>query len=374
MTTEPENVPNYGCLIFKVLVLGADRGLQAGYLNSVSAGSVSYLLYSSLGLGIGVARTRLDEGLEIVLQLWSLASSTRHAGLAETFRKGHCAAVIVLRPEEMENFEVLYSQLDERAKKFLVTVLVTENETIGPAIETISQVLEDKLRIEYGESVIESIPLLGEGLKTVQNDSEFTPTVLVVDSACCPVHFPVINSRSMPPNTVGEIAAIKEFGISIGVTPSVSECTLSTEDGQISVELNSGDVYLEPVTCSICARTCKRKTRICIVGIDQGWSSDNLGPRALLTMSKLHSLAENDLPEHVEKQIHNATRCNKLVLPPDYEENEEIRRILLALGYRQRGRRWSLEEEADRRLQEGRLSEENYEAIIGRLHRVNNHE
>jgi hypothetical protein len=160
---------------------------------------------------------------------------------------------------------------------------------------------------------------------------------------------------------------IKENAESFGIGSTSTHCILELDEGTVKVELSMGDAVLEPVICKYCLKKCVRRSKICIVGTDAGWSSEDLGARALLTLAKIFALASREIPEHVEKQLYQASRCSKIELPHDLSSKPHLEERLARLGYIKKGASWTLLDEANRRVQDGRLSESDYESIARRI-------
>ncbi|MHA2300900.1 MAG: hypothetical protein ACXACD_08085, partial [Candidatus Thorarchaeota archaeon] len=92
MNRPSNEIPDSARVMYKALVLGVNSALQTGFLNIASEGTVAYQLHSTVGVGIGVSRSRLDDGREAVLQLWALPTSERFPGLTQTYMRGHRGA------------------------------------------------------------------------------------------------------------------------------------------------------------------------------------------------------------------------------------------------------------------------------------------
>jgi hypothetical protein len=162
------------------------------------------------------------------------------------------------------------------------------------------------------------------------------------------------------------ISLARDFGIE--TTPST--CKVELKEGIAEIDLMSGSVSFRPKLCRFCEKSCKRSANICIVRKEPGWSSINLGTRALLTLAKIYALNERKLPEHVEKQIARATACQNFVLAGELFENKELLSQIIRLGYVQAYGEQTLLEEAEKRVREGRLSLDSYNTIRRMLNKV----
>ncbi|MFX1265366.1 MAG: hypothetical protein ACFFH0_08290 [Promethearchaeota archaeon] len=355
--------PIPGRTIHKVLVLGADIALQTGFLNRASQGTAAFQLYSTLGVGIGVSRSALEDGCQAVLQLWSLPLVERFHGITETFMKGHRGAILVLRPDETDMLEQLLSLLPDHSRKRLMVVIVGTDSSVEHALADISEVLGQAPTVSDTVTVQDCIDFFAQSLSKVGRRKTCLPVVTLLDGNECPPQEPILDSKSMPLSSREEIALIKEMAESLGAPCSSTHCIIELDEGTVKVELGTGEIRLESAICQHCLKSCERIPRLCIVGMDSGWSHEDIGPRAMLTMAKIYGLVTGDFPEHVRTQLHRASRCSKLELPQVEGESEETIEQLRRLGYVKRGRRWTLLEAAGRRVLQGRLSPADCDAI-----------
>ena len=353
-------------VMYKALVLGTNTALQTGFLNIASEGTVAYQLHSTMGVGIGVSRINLAGGIEAVLQLWALPTTERFPGLIHTFMRGHRGAIIVLRPDEIDSFADLHRMLTGKSRTFFLVALVENGQGTEEAIETISQVLGTSPSVVYSESISAVMQAFASML--LNESSAEMPSIIILNEDACPPQQPILSPNQLPPNTKEEMRIIRESAESFGIGSTSTHCILKVEEGLVRVELSMGEVVLEPVICDYCLKKCVRRSKICIVATEAGWSSEDLGARALLTMAKIYALAMRDIPDHVEKQLYRASRCSKIELPHDLGSKSNLEQRLARLGYIKRGVSWKLLDEANRRVQDGRLSETDYESIARRIH------
>jgi hypothetical protein len=359
-------IPDIARVMFKALILGANSALQTGFLNIAADGTVAYQLHSTAGVGLGVSRSRLEDGREAVLQLWALPTIERFPGLIQMFMKGHRGAVIVLRPEEMDSFRDLYRMLTDKSRTLLLVAIVGNGQGTEEAIEHVTQVLGVQPCIQHLESVGDTIDFFASMLAS-GNSKIGLPFIALLSEEACPAQQPILSPNQLPPNSREEMTIIIENAESFGVGATSTHCIMELEEGIVKVELSMGDAVLEPVICEYCLKNCVRRSKICIVGTDAGWSSEDLGARALLTLAKIYALATREIPDHVEKQLYQASRCSKIELPHDLSSKPELEQRLARLGYIKRGVSWTLLDEASRRVQDGRLSETDYESIARRV-------
>jgi signal recognition particle receptor subunit beta len=359
-------IPDGARVTYKALVLGVNSALQTGFLNVAAEGTVAYQLHSTIGVGIGVSRSRLDDGREAVLQLWALPTTERFPGLTQTFMRGHKGAIIVLRPEEAHSFMDFHRILAEKSRKYMIVVIIGKGRGAEEAIEHIAQVLRVQPLIRHLESVGDAIRYLASRL--CGNDScTDTPLIALLSEDACPEQQPLVSPNQLPPNSEIEMMIIRENAEAFGIRTTSTQCILELDEGTLKIDLSMGDVILEPVICQYCFKKCVRRSKICIVGTDAGWSSEDFGVRALLTLAKIYALATLEIPEHVEKQLYQASRCSKIELPHDLSSKPFLEERLTRLGYIKKGVSWTLLDEANRRVQDGRLSENDYEFIARRI-------
>ncbi|MHA2380344.1 MAG: hypothetical protein ACXADS_13810 [Candidatus Thorarchaeota archaeon] len=363
MIRSRRSAPVQGRIIHKAVVLGADTALQTGFLNRASQGTAAYQLYSTLGVGIGVSKSTLKDGCQSVLQLWSLPLSERFHGITQTFMKGHHGAIVVLRPDETEVFERLFSGLSDHSRERLMVVIVGTDLSLERALSDITGVMGRLPAVSHMENVSSCMEFFAQSLGRKTRKVSRLPLVVLIDDGECPPQEPVLDSKSMPPSSREEIKYIREMVESLGATCSSTHCTIELDEGLVKVELSTGDVRMESAICKHCLKNCARLPRLCIVGTDSGWTHEEIGPRALLTMAKIYGLMTGELPELVRTQLHRASRCSNIVLPQIEEECEETLERLTRLGYTKRGKRWTLLEAAGRRVRQGRLSPGDCDAI-----------
>ncbi len=362
--------PATGRLIHKALVLGADLALQTGFLNRASNGNAAFQLYPTLGVGIGVSRSTLEDGCQAVLQLWSLPLSERHHGITDTFMKGHRGAVVVLRPDETDLFEQLFFRLSEKARNLLMIVLVGVSSDFEQAMLTVSQVLGRTPPIRHMDSVTTCLELLATCLSERAQEVTSLPLIALLDEDECPAQMPILESRSMPPSSREEIEMIRQVAEEVGVSCTSTHCMIELDEGTIKVELSTGETRLESAICRYCLKSCARFPRLCIVGMDSGWASEEVGNRALLTMAKIYGLATGELPDNIRMQLHRSSRCSELELHEDLDESGEVYEKLMRLGYASRTEERTLQAAAQKRVREGRLSLADYDTIMRGLRRM----
>ena len=345
-------------MICKLLIIGADPTLQAGFLSGASGSTLSYRLYASLGVGIGVARTSIGDRAELTYQLWSIPNSERWSGITQNFARGHRARIAVIRPEDTLRLEAVAELTSEGARTPLFVVVV--GQPSSDDIADLNSFLGMNTEPHHAASITEVLTKVGEFLIDQSPGANRQPRALVLDPEACPP----VRPDGMDPltiNTDEEVEEIQALAADLALESRHEICFVPAGRGTAEVSLRTGSVAFSPVICKLCAHTCKRRASICIVGLDSGWSSANLGNRALLTMAKIHALAAGTLPEHVGNQISCASQCSHFCLSDEFGTDGEA--LLDSLGYVFRGRTEPLLNTAERRVKEGRLGTVAYDML-----------
>ena len=229
MNRSTNEIPDNARVMYKALVLGVNAALQTGFLNIASEGTVAYQLHSTAGVGIGVSRSRLDDGREAVLQLWALPSTERFPGLTQTFMRGHRGAIIVLRPDEADSFADLLRMLTDKSRTFLLVVIVGNGRGTEEAIEAISQVLGTSPSVVYSESVSAVMQTFASML--LNESSAEMPSIIILNEDACPAQQPILSPNQLPPNTKEEMRIIRESAESFGIGSTSTHCILQVEEG-----------------------------------------------------------------------------------------------------------------------------------------------
>jgi hypothetical protein len=298
-----------GKLIAKVLIVGDNPALLAGFLRQVSGRELSYQLYSSMGIGLGVARRRVHEAAEVVMQLWSLPVGERMLGINASMSRGTRGIVVVVEHLNSPTIESILSWFDHtRLYSFHIAVLGQQFPEIGDLMETVAKwnlSMGEVREVEGIHSIIDEIA--EDLLSDPPGPSKIRFSVL--DKSAVVPYEPQPRVGSIPLCNGKELALLSEYAKENGFDLKGRNAHIDLDEGRIRINLVSGEVSLKPNICSECDRTCKRESRICVVGIDKGWSSQELGRRALLVMSKLHAFSSRKVPLDVENQIAYASNC-----------------------------------------------------------------
>ena len=357
-----------GRMIFKVLIVGQDLPLQTGFLNRTSGDCISYQLYNTLGVSLGVSRFDYPENLNVILQLWSLPSAERVRGITRSYIKGHKAVIVVVRPDEVLSIPQLLQDLTLTSETLFMIVVV------GGVLETEQQISQLGSFFEY-QPTVQALPNVDSAVKQVadhlvsrEGDRKCLPIVGVMTDEECPTFVPEPPISSTPPSSESEIEEIREIALDLGIRVIGDLCAIELREGTSWIDMRTGSVQIEPQICRLCSMSCKKKSNLCIIGTDTGWSSEELKSRAILTIAKIHALTSRTLPMHVEKQIRGASSCKRFKLRPDASFDEIPEDVLR--GFNRSETRKSLLEAAEERLREGRLSEAGYSMLKKKLHNL----
>ena len=357
-----------GRMIFKVLIIGNDLPLQTGFLSRASGDRVSCQLYNTVGLSLGVVQFDYPEDLSVVLQLWSIPLSERMEGLSRNFTKGHRAIILVIRPDEIENIPQMFERLSLSVETPLMIVVVGSVRDAEAGSFRLDVLLGEQLPVHAVQSVQDIIGFVSEGLVSRGSVKSPLPMIVALDEEVCPLYEPRLPDGSVPLNTEQEIHEIRNIAIDLGLRVITDSCAVELDEGVAWVCMKTGAIRLQPGICRYCSHSCKRQSNICIVGTDTGWSSLNLGSRALLTIAKIYALTARMLPEHVKKQIERTTVCTRFDPNPTIPI-EEIPDEILS-GFTESHSRKSLLDAAKERVKDGRLSKDVYSMLKKKLHNL----
>jgi len=199
----------------------------------------------------------------------------------------------------------------------------------------------------------------------MQNDlSDDRIAVMFLDEDQCPLFEPTVVSHQEL-CTDKEIDEIRSILINQGIRVINDSCLVELREGNAWISLQTGTVRLEPAVCKYCVKDCKRKSNICIIAVDSGWSNLEIGQKALLTTAKVIALSDRTLPSHVEMQIQRATLCPRFVLNTDLVD-DEIPEFLQMQDKRSFTKKPLLEVASDR-VKQGRLSQSAFNILRRRF-------
>ncbi|MHA1927322.1 MAG: hypothetical protein ACTSV2_01950 [Candidatus Thorarchaeota archaeon] len=359
-------------LIYKVLVLSNNPALQGGYLNQVPGINMTYQLYSSMGIGIGVTRVTKETGNQIVMQLWSMPADGRYPTVIKQLSKGHSSAIVIIDENEIDELANVAQIVSEVAQEIMMIVVIGSYDSALRVAQWVEQVTDRQPRVANVESIFETITQLGYELDSSFNGDTTSSLVFAIDPVQCPQYIPAPDSPKIQLSTDEEVKIIRDIVKATRAKVTKDRVLFFINEGKIEISIRSGKVDFSPLICSICRETCVRKSNLCIVGLTEGWSTYELGERALLTLAKIEALLKRELPEHIERQIKYASSCSSFVLDSDDEQTDEILAFLAEVGLKPKKSRWSLLEEARSRLSDNRLTESAYNLL--RKHLSDNHD
>ncbi|TFF84425.1 hypothetical protein EU524_01055 [Candidatus Thorarchaeota archaeon] len=350
--------------IFKVLILGLDPRRRNGLLGEAAGENVSCQLHSSIGVSLGVSQTVLSDGSEVALQLWSLPTEERYASLVKSFVRGHRAIIVVLEPGNETHLNEILRNVPKKSLDRSMFILLGSRDETDSTRASVEKLVRDHTR--YRRSTVDDlINKLAEAI--VAPVGVGMPIVARLPSSACPLLEPESRSKDPAPNTKEEIEEIRVVAHGLGLKTEGDNCLIPLEEGQVNVSLRTGLVEMQPLICQHCKLPCRRRTKICIIGQDSGWSSRSLGKKAILTMAKIVGLAQRDVPQHVEMQIFRSCVCNRF--SPAEGTPESVLEEIISAGSMRRNRE-TLLELADRRVREGRLPEAVFNILKRRLDKL----
>ncbi|TFG99250.1 hypothetical protein E4H12_03455, partial [Candidatus Thorarchaeota archaeon] len=276
------SIPRYR-LIFKVLVLGRDLPLQTGFVNRVSGERVSNQLYNTLGVSLGVTRKEEHDNASIVLQLWSLPLNERLNGLTKNFTKGHRGVIVLVKPEEIDQLPSLLKSFSINPGPNLLVAVVGDVQGVESELLRRIPFDEDSLDIHSIASADDIITILTNQLLQKDQSNNNRISVVFLDETQCPLFEPRIVTPTEPCCTDDELDEITSILLHQGFRVIDDSCFVELNEGTAWISLRSGSVRLDPAVCNYCRFDCKRQTNICIIAVDSGWSTKDIGQRALLT-------------------------------------------------------------------------------------------
>jgi hypothetical protein len=353
-------------LIFKVLIVGRDIGLQTGFLARVSGNSISTHLFNTLGVSLGIARCEEDDEFTIALQLWAIPTDERVAGISKNFTKGHRAVIVVLRPHELSGLHEILNALSLEINSRTIVVVVGNYDEAKEAYLASGCLPNEGFDLIPIDEVSEVITHLSQKLANENQIFEPLQSFFVVDQMHCPVFEPSIQRAQEIECTSDEITNIKEILLDYGMRVDGDVCFVKMHEGVVSVSLGTGSVRLKPDICNFCGRNCKRNANICIISIDSGWSSHGISQKVLLITAKVVALAERCIPSHIEAQLERASICSKFELNTEIDE-DEVPIEIFSPHHQQLSRGKSLLEVAEDRMNHGKLPRRAYNILKRRL-------
>lgn len=352
-------------------MLGRDLTLQTGFINRVSGERVTNQLYNTLGVSLGIAKYEDHEDISTVLQLWSLPQDERLNGLTKTFTKGHRGVIVIVKPDEIDQIHSLLNSFSLQPGPNLVLVVI--GDVRGVETELIARIPINKefLELQTTATAEDVISILSNQLRTKRKLNDGKISVIFMDQSECPLYDPIATIHHEPEISDQEVDEIRGILIAQGIRVADDSCFVDLPEGRAWISLRTGAVRLEPIICNFCENDCKRQTHICIIAVDSGWSTQEIGQRALLTTAKVLALSEGNLPAHVELQIQRAISCTRFELYPESIEDDMPSQLLFTQP-RSKHISKTLLEVASERVKEGRLPKAAYNMLKRKLTTLQN--
>lgn len=357
-------------IMVKALVLGTDIALQAGFVTQACQQGVSLHMYSILGVALGISRKSVGLDSEVVLQMWTIPTQERLPGLTKQFARGHRAAVILIRPDEIDSLEQLLRMLNEESKRNLLVIVLDSDAEDGSQIERLTENIGANGTPMSLASVEGCMTCLCEKLALGLGSESSFPSVGFLDSGACSTLEQSLTFSGIAPSTPQEVTIISNNAVSLGYQCVGSNASKRLLEGEINIDLKTGKILFKPALCKYCVSPCKKEVNICIVAVDSGWASREIGGLALLTLAKLAAFSNRNLPEHVENQIRRACSCSEFEIACDNLETDSIFEELRIRGYVRTGRRLNLLDIAKRKVRDGGISQSVFDTLRNSLKRV----
>jgi len=286
--------------------------------------------------------------------------------LTKTFTKGHRGVIVITKPDEIERLHSLLQSFSVQPNPNIAIVVVGNVQEIEPELLRKIPFDGDSLDVHTIATAQDIISILSGKLRKKNKSEEDKITVLFMDESQCPLYEPVITTHREPECSDQEVEEIRSILISQGIRVVDDSCFVELDEGTAWISLRTGTVRLDPFICNYCERDCKRQTNICIIAVDSGWATKEIGQRALLTTAKVLALSERKLPSHVEMQLQRASSCTRFELDSNFLE-DEIPLEITAPKIENAFIRKTLLEVAAERVEEGKLSQTTYNMLKRRL-------
>lgn len=300
------------------------------------------------------------------MQLWLIPRNERLAGINEHFKRGHTGTVIVISEDDFDSLSFHIDSVDRDKLDSMVLIFAGS----AAAGEQAQRYLQDYLKMDVAlhdsTHINDTITVLGSNLMAQYHNQYCNPVIIRLDPGDCPEYHYVPGQGYLPECSPDDIESIRDIAERIGATVKGDQAIIDLDIGRFAVDIKTGAVSLSPLLCNHCSRDCKRNSHICIVSVDEGWSSEEIGNRALLVIAKIWALANSELPDHVQKQIRMSSQCK------NYKRDESVvdDKSLTLLGYRSKEKRRPLLEEAGERLSVQKLTASAYELLKNKWQHV----
>ncbi|UCE09421.1 MAG: hypothetical protein JSW61_10665, partial [Candidatus Thorarchaeota archaeon] len=194
-----------------MIILGQNSALLAGYLRRASSDCVSFQLYSTLGVGIGVSRVDIEDNLEIALQLWSLPNEQRRFDFTQGFAKGHSGAIIVVEENELEHVPSLLTHLNEATEDKVMFAVVGSIRAAERLAQNLQVTYKKNIEVVSMPDVLSSMPCLVKAMYSKDTENPKLPFIVSIPEEQCHEFHPQPGSSMMDPPTRDEIREIKSL-------------------------------------------------------------------------------------------------------------------------------------------------------------------
>ncbi len=182
MQTDIEDSTPSHRLLCKVIVVGVDPALQAGFIAKASSMSKSNYMLTPLRFALGVAVVRFP-GFTVTNSLWSFSLTDKCA--YETYAKGYRAAAIVIQVTQIKEIPRILQLLKNPDLKRIVVTLVYDNGPEQKVVEAQFNELGIQVQVQLNSTIIDV--LQQATLRAIsEQDSTTTIPVMCVSAKECP--------------------------------------------------------------------------------------------------------------------------------------------------------------------------------------------
>lgn len=286
--------------VFKVLVIGPREEVKDRFLLSMDSNSYFLECFKSI-VGVSLQVNVINvKGRMVKIQIWDVYDSPPFKSMFHHYFKGAYGAIILLtrrvEGEAPKYIEEVYKHCGE------IPVLVIIVDERSP----------QELYLEYGDSYIEdpmeSLKILSE--RIFERSSE--PLYLRLSYNALPPYAQLLSRRRL--ETLATIPLnvplIREVLEAMGFHTENDEVVLRDEKAVWTVDLRTGEVYLQPTQCEKCERDCIKKEKVCMILASSGWSSNpDISQSDLLVIAKVYAIANKELPPDVQQKVNEILAC-----------------------------------------------------------------
>lgn len=346
---------NQAKVVRKVIILGTDRALLAGFLRQTRGGIGFPSMFYVTGLVFGIIRYEYND-IIVTLQLWTIPYPMMYPGLAASFARGHTSVIIVVRPDDVNRIREMIDSCAVKDTVNKMIVVVGDIEDAEGAVDELSEVFQQDLRVEVAESVEAIFLKYPEIFAKYNNNRKENGDVFLVSLSAdqCEEYYPPMQTGT-PPITKQEIQFIKKMAKRLNIRVVKDDMVIQTIYGEVYVHIPSGEVSIRPIVCEVCLFDCKKLKNVCIVRVDEGWCNEDISTAALLVIAKAYALKSLELPKHIINQLIMSNKCNTVRFD-DTAIDDELHEILTRLSKSKSPIKPSLIDEARRRLVSGKIS------------------